>query len=113
MHCTIHHSEPHITFAGESAVYCTLREAVSGRLAGRFQIVFLPDGSQAYRSMDRTPYPADVTIAEAMRLAITEETRKRQNRPPRSKRSKPQRGIHRGRWKDQHTPPARRKAVTA
>ncbi len=104
MPVTIHYSEPHITFAGESAVYCTLREAVSGRLAGRFQIVFLPDGSQGYWSMDRTPYPADVPIAEAMRLAITEETRKRQNRPPRPKRSKPQRGIHRGRWKYQHIP---------
>lgn len=82
MNIVISQSNPHTTFDGHPATYCTCFDALTARVVARFQVVQLGEGVTQYRTMDRRTMPPDFTFDEAIKLAMADETKRRAQRPP-------------------------------
>ena len=57
---------------GRTACTCTLIDALTGRIAGQFEVIFLAGGGQQYRSMAGVPYPQGLDQMGATRHALAE-----------------------------------------
>lgn len=51
----------------------TIREAVSGRLAGTFQLILTGDGGREYRDADGNPFPAGLSYDGILSLVCGRE----------------------------------------
>lgn len=83
MNVTIQQTAQHTTFDGHPATYCVVRDALTAQRVAMVQVVDLGEGVIQYRTMDRRSMPPDFTLNDAIKLAMTYETKRRGTAPPR------------------------------